>query len=132
MRTFLSLLAAGLMVTFTSPVFAQQPHEKIFDHFTCYKIKCATQGHAQHGQYEECPKFRKKVLLYNQFTERQRDYPWDDYHPDDPRDRKERALEVYVLAPELLCVPTHKDHANQHGDYPDHEEPEPEPAPHGR
>ena len=123
MLTFLSLLAAVLVVTFTSPGFAQEPHEKIFDHFTCYKIKCVPQGHSVHGQYEECPKVRRKVVLYNQFIDRQRDYPWDDY----PDDRKDKALEVYVEAPELLCVPTHKDHA-QHGEYPDHEEPEPEPG----
>jgi hypothetical protein len=124
MLTFLSLLAAVLVVTFTSPVSAQQPHEKIFDHFTCYKIKCVNKW----GYYEECPKVRKKVALFNQFIDLKADYKWDDY----PSHRDgEKALEVFVEAPELLCVPTHKDHARD-GEYPDHEEPEPDPTPHGR
>ena len=127
MPTFLSLLAAVLVVTFTSPVAAQDHHVKIFDHFTCYKIKCVTKGHDSHGQYEECPKVRKRVVLYNQFIDRQRDYPWDDYPDHGP----DKGLEVYVVAPELLCVPTHKDHA-QNGEYPEHDEEPEEPTPHGR
>ena len=127
MPTFLSLLAAVLVVTFTSPVAAQE-HTKIFDHFTCYKIKCVTKGHASHGQYEECPKVRRRVVLYNQFIDRQRAYPWDDY----PDHGEDKGLEVYVVAPELLCVPTHKDHADRHGEYPEHDEEPEEPTPHGR
>jgi hypothetical protein len=79
------------------------------DHFACYEVKCFKKWDQDHKWPIECPKLREEVILFNQFTERERDGKKDDRD-----DEKDEGVEVVVERLRLLCVPTRKEHKDDH------------------
>jgi hypothetical protein len=80
-----------------------QGNNKKQDHFACYEVKCLKKGRDKGGDtVVDCPKEFEKVVLFNQFTEDDRN------HRRGGRD--DDGLTVVVERLKLLCVPTRKEH----------------------